>query len=241
MHVKELAKLAGVSVRTLHHYDEIGLLIPDAFTEAGYRLYSEQNIMTLQQILFFKELGFSLKSIKELLASSAFTRLEAFHQQKALLQVKKDQIVQMMRTIEKAILQEKGAYTMTNEERFEGFRLNDSQYQQEATVKWGVEAVEQTTANLEGKEAIFGEHMNEIYRDLAQIRHLDPRSEEAQRAIHEWYVFLNEIGSYSPAAFAGLGQMYRADERFTKNIDQFGEGLAGFMCDTMEVYASKRK
>ena len=83
--------------------------------------------------------------------------------------------------------------------------------------------------------------MNDIYEQLARVRHLEPTSEEVQAAIHEWYVLLNEIGTYSLDAFAGLGQMYVADERFTKNIDQFGEGLAAFMCTAMGVYARKRK
>lgn len=137
MHVKELAQLAGVSVRTLHHYDDIGLLIPEALTEAGYRVYSEENVTTLQQILFFKELGFSLKKIKQLLRHSTFDRLEAFYYQKELLMAKKMQIDQMIQTIDKAILQERGDYAMTNEEKFEGFNFNHQQYEDEAIQKCG--------------------------------------------------------------------------------------------------------
>ncbi|HLR23791.1 MAG TPA: MerR family transcriptional regulator [Pseudogracilibacillus sp.] len=241
MHVKELANLAGVSIRTLHHYDAIGLLVPDELTEAGYRVYSEQNLNTLQQILFFKALGFSLDTIKQLLDSPTFNRLEAFQYQKEALLNKKEQLEQMIETIDKAILQEKGDYIMTNEEKFKGFNFNDRQYEQEAIQKWGEDAVQQSKEKIAGKEAVFSAKMNDIYEQLARVRHLEPTSEEVQAAIHEWYVLLNEIGTYSLDAFAGLGQMYVADERFTKNIDQFGEGLAAFMCTAMGVYARKRK
>lgn len=241
MFVKELANLAGVSVRTLHHYDEIGLLSPDEMTASGYRLYSAQNIDTLQQILYFKELGFSLKQIKRLLERPQFDRLEAFHYQKELLVEKQKRIERMIQTIDKAILQEREEYTMTNEERFEGFNMKDRQYEEEAIQQWGVEAVQQSNAKIAGHEESFTKRMNEIYRQLASIRHVEPTSKEAQTAIHEWYLLLNEMGNYSLDAFAGLGQMYVADERFTKNIDQFGAGLAAFMCEAMGVYAKTRK
>ena len=83
--------------------------------------------------------------------------------------------------------------------------------------------------------------MNRIYFNLANLRHLDPASDEAQAGIGEWFDFLNKMGNYSLEAFAGLGQMYVDDERFTKNIDQFGEGLAVFMRDAMGVYAGQGK
>ncbi len=92
MKVKEVADLTGVSVRTLHHYDEIGLLVPDDVTEAGYRVYSDENLTTLQQILFFREVGFPLKKIKELLDSPSFNRLEAFELQRDMLVAKRQAI-----------------------------------------------------------------------------------------------------------------------------------------------------
>ena len=82
---------------------------------------------------------------------------------------------------------------------------------------------------------------NEIYRKLATLRHLPADSKEAQEGIKEWYLFLNKIGNYSPEAFKGLGQMYVNDERFTKNIDRFGEGLSKFMCEAMSIYADNQK
>lgn len=129
---------------------------------------------------------------------------------------------------------------MTNEERFQGFNFSEGNaYEAEARERWGDKAVDQ--ANEKAGDLAFGEEMNRIYFKLAEIRHMDPASDEAQGAIDEWYAFLNKMGDYSLEAFAGLGQMYVADERFTKNIDQFGEGLAAFMCEAMRIFSENRR
>ena len=237
MKVKEVSQLTGVSVRTLHHYDDIGLLVPDDVTEAGYRIYSEENLATLQQILFFRELGFSLKKIKELLSSPSFDRQEAFDMQRKMLIAKRQQLDEMIETIEKTIRHEKGEVRMTNEEKFQGFDFSTNPYEQEARSRWGDKVVDKSNKKVSQFGPEIGEEMNRIYFDLAEIRQTDPASKEAQAKIEEWYTFLNKMGNYSVEAFAGLGEMYVADERFTKNIDQFGEGLAVFMRDAMKVFA----
>lgn len=241
MKVKDVSKLTGVSVRTLHHYDDIGLLAPDAITEAGYRLYSDENLATLQQILFFRELGFPLKKIKELLDSPSFDRQEAFEIQRKMLIEKRKKLDDMIKTIEKTIQHGKGAYQMTNEEKFKGFDFSQNLYEQEARERWGDKAIEKSNKKVAQFGPAYEEEMNRIYFKLAELRHLSPESDEAQEAIGEWFAFLNEMGNYSLEMFEGLGQMYVADERFTKNIDQFGEGLAVFMRDSMAAYAENRK
>lgn len=241
MKVKEVAKLTGVSVRTLHHYDEIGLLLPDQVTEAGYRLYSDENLATLQQILFFRELGFPLKEIKKLLNHPDFDRQEAFEMQHKMLLEKRRKLNAMIETIEKTIQQERGAYQMTNEERFTGFDFTSNPYEAEARKRWGDKRVDEARKVVKENGEQLGEEMNQIYFKLAEIRHLAPSSERAQELIGEWYEFLNRMGQYSPEAFRGLGEMYVADERFTHNIDQFGDGLAKFMCEAMGIFADQRK
>lgn len=232
MKVKEVADLVGISVRTLHHYDEIGLLIPEDMTQAGYRIYSEKNLEHLQQILFFKELGFSLKKIKEIMESPTFNRQEALTKQHQMLLEKRKRIDQMIWTIEKTIQHSKGDITMTNEEKFKGFDFSHNPYEEEAREKWGDKAVDQANEKTKNMTTFDQERFNEIFRRLAEVRHLSPDSEEVQERIQEWFQYLNKIGNYSLDAFKGLGQMYVNDERFTKNIDQFGEGLAEFMyCD----------
>jgi len=241
MKVKEVSQLTGVSVRTLHHYDDIGLLTPDCTTEAGYRLYSDDNLATLQQILFFRELGFPLKKIKELLTSPKFSRQEAFEMQRKMLLEKRQQLDSMINTIEKTIQHEKGEVVLTNEEKFKGFDFSENPYEQEARERWGDKAVDVS----QKKVAQFGqeiqEEMNRIYFNLAELRNTLPSSDDAQEAIGDWFNMLNNnFGTYSLEAFKGLGEMYVADERFTKNIDQFGEGLAVFMRDAMATFAENK-
>ncbi|CAM4106351.1 MerR family transcriptional regulator [Lederbergia lenta] len=245
MKVKEVADLVGISVRTLHHYDEIGLLIPEEITEAGYRIYSDDNLETLQQILFFKELGFPLKKIKEVINRPSFDRQEALELHKKMLLEKRNRLDQMIATIEKTIKYSKGEIKMSHKEKFEGFDFSSNPYEQEARKRWGDEAVDQSNAKVQAmskdEKKDFEERFNDIYIKLASIRHLAPHSEEAQTGIKEWFELLNRMGNYSLDAFKGLGQMYIDDERFTKNIDQFGDGLAKFMCDAMAIFADTQK
>ncbi|GBG11624.1 MerR family transcriptional regulator [Paenibacillus agaridevorans] len=245
MKVKEVADLTGISVRTLHHYDEIGLLVPDGTTEAGYRDYSERNLELLQQILFFRELGFTLKKIKEIVTSKSFDRLEALERHRERLNEKRSQLEQLLRTVEQTIRHAKGEVTMTNEEKFKGFDFGSNPYEQEARERWGDKAVDESNAKMEklkqdGKMQAFQDEMNELYRKLAAVRHDDPSSEASQEAIGQWFTLLNQMGSYSLEAFKGLGQIYVDDARFTRNIDQFGEGLALFMRDAMAYYSDSR-
>lgn len=241
MKVKEVADLVGVSVRTLHHYDEIGLLVPDQTTESGYRVYSDENLETLQQILFFKELGFPLKKIREILENPSFDRKEALEIQRNMLLEKRKRLNKMIETVEKTIQHMKGEIHMSNQEKFEGFDFSHNPYEQEARERWGDKAVDEANEKAKNMTAVDEEQFNNIYRNLATLRHLSPQSKEAQAGIHEWFVFLNKLGNYSLEAFKGLGQMYIDDERFTKNIDQFGDGLALFMRDAMAVYADTNK
>lgn len=241
MKVKEVADLVGISVRTLHHYDEIGLLTPEETTESGYRLYSDENLETLQQILFFKELGFPLKKIKDIINNPSFDRQEALVLHRKMLLEKRARLDKVIVTIDKTIQHSKGEIQMTNKEKFEGFDFSQNPYEQEARERWGNEAVNKANKVASSMTKEKQEEYNAIYRKLAALRHNSPESEQAQEAIQEWYNYLQNFGHYSLDAFKELGQMYVDDERFTKNIDQFGEGLAKFMRDAMAVYADRSK
>jgi|SRR5690625_46456 len=241
MKVKEVADLVGISVRTLHHYDHIGLLTPETTTDSGYRIYSDHNLETLQQILFFRELDFPLKKIKEVIYSPSFNREEALEMHRRMLLKKRSQLDKMIQTIDKTMQHTKGEIDMSDKEKFAGFDFSHNLCEQEARERWGDKTVDESDAKIKENKEAFQEEFNAIYRDLATIRHEEPDSDIAQKGIKVWYDFLNKMGNYSMDAFEGLGQMYVADERFTQNIDQFGEGLAVFMCDAMAVYAKNNR
>lgn len=245
MKVKEVADVTGISVRTLHYYDEIGLLTPAETTESNYRIYSEGNLEKLQQILFFRQLGFPLKQIKEILESPTFDQLEALEMHRNILVEKRENLDSLILTIDKTIQNKKGEITMSTEEKFVGFNFDKNKYEAEARRRWGDQAVDESNkkiSEMSGDEKRkMEEKFEDTFKELAKIRHHSPDSKEAQAAINEWWIYLNKIGTYSLDAFKGLGEMYVMDERFTKNIDQYGEGLAKFMRDAMREFAERNK
>lgn len=242
MNVKEIADLVGISVRTLHHYDDIGLLKPHKTTDAGYRVYAQDEIDLLQHILFFKELGFPLKQIKDIVHDPHFDQAEALHHHRKMLVNKKENIGKMIQTIDQSIAHLRGDGPMENKDKFTSFDFRHNPYEQEARDRWGDKAVDTSNENVKEMDTEQIEtDMNELFRQLAAIRHEDPASEIAQKEIEKWYTLLNTFGTYSLEAFKGLGDMYVADVRFTKNIDQFGDGLATFMCEAMDVFAENKQ
>ncbi|ASB55144.1 Mercuric resistance operon regulatory protein [Bacillus velezensis] len=246
MKVKEVAELIGVSIQTLHHYDQIGLLTPQETTDSGYRLYSEENLEQLQQILFFKELDFSLKEIKEIINSPSFNRREALLLQKKMLIEKRNRVDKMIETIDKSIKHIKGEISMTNKERFEGIHFKHNLYEQEARKRWGDQPVDKVNIRLknmtDGEQKDLSDKWTAMFNTFALLINQSPKSPDVQTAIKEWFDFLNEnFGEYSFDAFYGLGQLYIEDKRFTKNIDQYGEGLAKLMSDAITIYIDHQK
>ncbi|GAA0466134.1 MerR family transcriptional regulator [Alkalibacillus silvisoli] len=242
MKVNEVAKLVGISVRTLHHYDEIGLLTPNKDQESGYRTYSDDDLTLLQQILFFKEIGFPLKKIKEVIHSPEYDQLEALQLHRKMLMEKREKMDAMLQTLDQTIQAKEGGVEMANQDKFKGFDFSDNPYEEEARERWGDAKVDEAKKNAKGFTETDQERMNDIYHKLAELRHGDPKSEEAQSVINEWYDFLNNnFTTYTPEMFQELGMMYVQDERFTKNIDQFGDGLAQFMSEAMVEFGERNK
>ncbi|MGD6828839.1 MerR family transcriptional regulator [Bacillus pumilus] len=246
MKVKEVAELFDISIRTLHHYDEIGLLPPKEVSEAGYRFYSEENLETLQQILFFRELGFNLKEIKEIINNPSFDKQEAFILQRKMLMEKRNKLDRMIENIDKTLKHMRGEIHLTNKERFEGMNMTFNEYEEEARCRWGNHSIDNMNFKLsrlsKEEQDDLSVRWDWIFHNLASLRNLAPQSKEVQAAIREWYDFLNNhFTQYSLEAFYGLGQLYIQDERFTKNIDQYGEGLASFMSEAMKAFAVQQK
>ncbi|APT50805.1 MerR family transcriptional regulator [Bacillus safensis] len=246
MKVKEVAELFGISIRTLHHYDKIGLLTPSEVTDNRYRLYSEENLETLQQILFFRELGFPLKEIQKMMHNPSFNKKEAFMLQRKMLIEKRDNLNKMIGNIDKTLQHLTGETQYTYKERFENMNMKFSQYEEEARHRWGNQAVDEVSSKLnhlsKDEQIELSDSWDSILNKLASLRSHSPKSKEVQIVIKQWYDFLNEnFRYYSLDAFYGLGQLYIQDERFKKNIDRYGDGLASFMSEAMKVFTTLHK
>lgn len=249
--VQSLGKLAGVSTRTLRYYDEIGLLKPARINSSGYRIYGQAEVDALQQILFYRELGVNLDRIKELLTSPSFNGAEALKQHHEQLLDRRNQLDLLIANVEKTIALHEGRISMTNKEKFEGFKQqlideNEKKYGKEIREKYGDEAVERS--NQKVKNMTQEEHdevtrlSNEVTAALAEaIQTGDPAGTAAQKAadLHkQWLTYYwNE---YSKEAHAGLAQMYVDDERFRAYYDVNQPGTAEFLRDAILIYTGQK-
>lgn len=231
--VKEVAKLTGVSVRTLHHYDSIGLLHPTRVTDAGYRLYDDAALGRLQTILLFRQLQFPLKQIKEILDSPRFDPMAALEDQIKLLQLQRqhlDNLISHARQIQKT-----GVIPMD-------FKAFDTQkiekYAAEAKAKWGkTEAYQEYEQKAKGSEP-NADGMRVIFAEIGAARKLEPDSEPVQILVGKLQQFITDnYYTCTKQILKGLGQMYVADGRFKQNIDRAGgEGTAEFVAKAIEIY-----
>ena len=237
--VKEVSNLTGVSVRTLHHYDAIGLLKPTELTEAGYRLYDDTALERLQIILLFRELQFPLKDIKAMLDSSTFNTGEALSQQIALLELEYKRLGELI--IHARNLQQKEGLFMN----FEPFNTQQlDAYKTEAKAKWGDTVAYAEYAQKEAKGKDFnnaGAQMMQVFAELGTLRHLPPDDDTVQQKIAALQQFITDnFYTCTKEILYGLGQMYIADERFTQNIDKAGgEGTAQFVSEAIKVYCGR--
>lgn len=247
MNTREVAKITRISVRTLHHYDTISILSPGRNPENGYRDYTDDDLDRLQQILFFKECGFSLSQIKELLNSPDFDREKAFELQRKYLSHEKMRIESMLETLDKSLKNIKGEIKMSQKDKFNGFDFTKNPYEDEARRLWGDEAVEQNRRHIaslsEEEQNKIAKGMDDLFRSLAEIRQESADSKTAQEAMDRMFRHFNSNfgNKYTPEAFAGVGQLYITDERFTENVDKYGEGLSKFLAEAMKIYAERQK
>lgn len=238
--VNQLAQLAGVSVRALHHYDEIGLLKPQKRSESNYRYYGEQELLRLQQILFYKELDFPLARIQELLDDPTFDTLAALKKHREELLHRKEKMQQLIKTIDKT-MQHLKTNTMKAEDMYKGFSKAQAEaYEKEAKERWGAEIVEESKARVlkmgkEGLEKVKREGET-INQKLAKLLHLSPDQAEVQALIHQHYLFVNQFYAVTPEIYSGLADLYVSDERFKQNYEKYKTGLAEFLREGMKIY-----
>lgn len=240
--VKAVAELAGISVRALHHYDEIGLLRPAEVSPAGYRLYADSDLERLQQILFFRELDFSLQEIKRILESPGFDRRQALLTHRQLLIEKQSRLQALVESIDQSMQAMEGGMTMNKEEMFEPFdRAKAEQYREEARAKYGKEIVDESYRRVskysKGDWDAVQSEINEINQCVAAHLEGDPADPEVQAAVERWFRLINErFYSCSLEIFRGLGDLYVGDERFTAFYDKVKPGLAPFLRKAMHIF-----
>lgn len=247
--INKLAKLAGVSTRTLRYYDQLGLLAPARVSSAGYRIYGRREVERLQDIMFYRELGMPLEDIKTVLLSRDFDRLRALEGHLAALREKHMQLELLIANVEKTIKVTKGEATMTDNEKFKGFKKklidnNEEKYGTEIREKYGDAAIDESNAKLMGVtkeqyaefEALSAE-LNETLKNAFEQG--DPASPLAQKAasLHkQWLCFY--WSTYSKQAHMGVTQMYVQDPRFTEYYDKIAPGCAPFLRDAVEIFCN---
>ena len=241
--VKAVAELAGISVRTLHHYDEIGLLKPAQVSASGYRLYTEGDLERLQQVLFFKELGFGLHEIKEIIDRPGFDRKRALLEHKQLLLERQERIGRLLQSVDRTLEAMERGIRMAEKDMFNGF--DQSKYEEEARQRWGHseeyrQSAERTKKYTKADWAQIQQESGAIYQGLVSVMDRDPADPQVQEWIRQWHEQINKwFYQCSTEVFRGLGDMYVADERFTQNIDKYATGLAAFMKAAMHVYCDR--
>lgn len=247
--VSQVARMAHVTVRTLHHYDEVGLLVPSARSEAGYRLYSADDLTRLHQILLFRELDFTLEAIQQVLDAPTYERVAALRAQRELLFERIARAESVIGAVDAAVQAMEGGMEMNTESMFEGFGdFNHAEHEEEARERWGhtdsyaesmrrvkrytkedwsrvkaeVEAIEADWAAL---MAAGGSPEDEAAADLAE-RH--------RQHIDRWFY------TTSHQMHVSLAEMYTADPRFEKHYEDRVEGLAGFVAAAIRANAARQ-
>jgi DNA-binding transcriptional MerR regulator len=250
--VQKLASLAGVSTRTLRYYDEVGILKPARINSSGYRIYGQQEVDMLQQILFYRELGLSLDHIKAIVTDPGFDGKKALKEHRQQLLEKRKQLDLLIGNVEKTIEATEGRMNMSNKEKFEGFKKkliddNEQKYGKEIREKYGDEKVEQSNAKLMNMTQEQYEEVTalaeQVTLTLAEaFKTGDPAGELAQKAaeLHKkWLTYYWK--EYSKEAHAGLAQMYVDDERFTAYYDKEQPGTAQFLRDAILIYTGLKQ
>lgn len=242
--------MSGISIRTLHYYDQIGLLKPSRSEDNGYRLYNDGSIVRLQQILFLKELEFPLSEIKRILDDPHFNEAEALHMHRRVLVEKRDRLSRIIQSVDESIEAIKGGKKMDSNKRLQPFdrsKLDEfqKQYEQEVKEKYGqTKAYEQ----FEGKRksykdddfSIIEQERIEIFKKIAAVMDLNPEEQTVQELIHEWRMHITRYHyECTIEIFRGLGEMYTADERFKNNLDQIRDGFAEYMSDAIRLYGRR--
>ena len=252
--VKKLSERSGVTIRTLHFYEEIGLLKPAYHGSSGYRYYEEKELLQLQQILFFKELGFSLKQIQKVLGRDDFDQLSALYTHRKSLNREWEKIGVLLKTIDKTIKHMKGKKKMKDKDIFDGFNITlvkkakggESYFAAEEIVGKSVKNPTKNVQDVEKRGKEFYENITKtahaIFNDLVHCieKGLDPASDEVQRIIKKHHTLTEQTHAATQEVYTALAQMYQEHPEFRKQLDPFHPELATFMAEAMRVFADRK-
>lgn len=245
--IKKLAEMAGVSVRTLHHYDAIGLVVPAARSASGYRLYGEPELLRLQAVLFYRELDLGLEAIGRILDEPGYEAIAALESQDRLLAARAERLSKLRNTIGRTISRLRGETMLSDEELYEGFAREDvEKIKAEARERWGsteAYAESQRRVGRMGKADLDRVKTEGAAIDAAAAAAMaagqDPASAAVQAIMARKYKHLRAFYEPSKEIFAGLGRMYVEDERFRANYEKLAPGLADYLRKAMEAYAGE--
>lgn len=242
--VKELAGISGVSVRTLHHYDEIGLLKPRTRSDAGYRLYGKDEYLRLQQILFYRELGVTLKEIGIIIDAPEFDRIRALQQHRKSLLERRDSMNVLLLTLDKTLELLEDESMLKEEELYEGFTGEEiSEIKKEVREKYDPVLVAESERRVRKMSRddwiLVKEEGDRIARELVVLMNLDPASTEVQNIIARHHRWIENFYDCSMEIYRGLASLYTEDIRFRAFYENYADGLPEFLKEAMLVFSDR--
>ena len=251
--VKKLSELSGVTVRTLHFYEEIALLKPAYYGSNGYRYYEEKQLLDLQQILFFRELGFSLKQIQKVVGKSDFDQLAALYSHKKSLSKEWEKIGVLLKTIDKTIKHLQGKKKMKDKEMFDGFNIELVKLKEGTPYSAAEKIVAQSVKNPTKDAKDVKKRGKAYYDNITKTTHtlfkelvhciekgLDPAADEVQKIIKKHHAFAEQTHSATKEVYKAMAELYTEHPEFRKQLDPFHLELAEFMAQAMKVFADRK-
>jgi DNA-binding transcriptional MerR regulator len=239
--VRQLGRLAGVSVRTLHHYDQIGLLKAPARTKAGYRVYGPAELLRLQQILFLKELDVPLSEVARILGQPEFDPVQALRGHRRLLEERIGRLYRLLDTLDRTVAQYEGGCMLKDEELYEGFSREDAaRMRREAREQWGVEAVEASERKVrrmsKDEWAAVRKEGEALNADLARLMDKDPGDPAVQAVVARHRAWIEHFWTPTAETYRALGRSYVDHPEFRAFYERVSPGLAEFLAEAIARY-----
>jgi DNA-binding transcriptional MerR regulator len=244
--VKQLSRMAGITPRTLHYYDEIGLLKPSQVGDNGYRYYGEESLFRLQQVMLYRQLDMPLENIKQIMARRDFDVMSALETHKQELRKRIVHMERLINTVDDTILHLKGQKEMSQKQLFEPF--SDEQqaaYEKEAMQMYDPEVVKASNKKWKSYTAAekqrIGDEGNAVYQDLLAAMPKGAGSPEVQAVVARWRKHMEYFWVPNDEQLVGLTDLYNNDPRFKANFDKIHPDLAVFMREAVKIYVKTRK